>query len=407
MESEYTWAPPQYDISKAPSLKTVVQPSRSEDFSENFARVAKWSPDGSTILTQCEDRTFQLSNALDSISSQASPNKIFSQPSPILDFIWYPTASPLNPASFCFIASVRECPVKLLDAADGRLRASYRIVDHRERQIAPHSMAFNMSAERLYCGFEDAVEVFDVSRPGEGTRLPTTPSKKSKDGLKGIISALAFVPSQGSDIYAAGSLSPTSSNIAMFSETQGAEPVMPHIMYAAYRRHGPIYSWDIRTNVDVPLNVFKPNTDSERTNQKLRFDVDIGGSWLASGGPDGKISMFGLNEPDVLVEPSEDYDTEEMSPALEFDAHTDAIGSVAFNPIYPMLLSVSGSRHFQSDEGSDSSGSDDDDKGQDSLLPPRVVHLRKPRPVTLDTSIKTWSFNKQNEEQPKPQDHIN
>lgn len=43
-----------------------------------------------------------------------------------------------------------------------------------------------MHLHRLYCGFEDAVEVFDFARPGEGTRLMTTPSKKSKDGLKGI-----------------------------------------------------------------------------------------------------------------------------------------------------------------------------------------------------------------------------
>jgi hypothetical protein len=47
--------------------------------------------------------------------------RIFNQPAPILDFVWYPTASPQNPASFCFIASVRECPVKLLDASDGRV----------------------------------------------------------------------------------------------------------------------------------------------------------------------------------------------------------------------------------------------------------------------------------------------
>ena len=26
-----------------------------------------------------------------------------------------------NPATFCFLASVRECPVKLLDASDGRV----------------------------------------------------------------------------------------------------------------------------------------------------------------------------------------------------------------------------------------------------------------------------------------------
>ena len=38
---------------------------------------------------------------------------------------------------------------------------------------------------RLYCGFEDAIEVFDVHYPGEGTRLRTVPTKKSRDGLRG------------------------------------------------------------------------------------------------------------------------------------------------------------------------------------------------------------------------------
>lgn len=50
-----------------------------------------------------------------------SSSRTFRQPSAILDFIWYPTASPRDPASFCFVASVRECPVKLLDASDGRV----------------------------------------------------------------------------------------------------------------------------------------------------------------------------------------------------------------------------------------------------------------------------------------------
>lgn len=43
---------------------------------------------------------------------------------------------------------------------------------------------------RLYCGIEDAIEVFDLSRPGEGTRIPTTPSKKTKDGLKGMFKVM-------------------------------------------------------------------------------------------------------------------------------------------------------------------------------------------------------------------------
>lgn len=93
---------------------------------------------------------------------------IFPRAAPILDFIWYPRATPRDASAFCFVASVRESPVQLLDASDGRvsrlskklfrcvigddhdwqLRASYKIVDHRERQIGPHSLSFNCSAEK-------------------------------------------------------------------------------------------------------------------------------------------------------------------------------------------------------------------------------------------------------------------
>jgi hypothetical protein len=121
-------------------------------------------PDGSAVIAQCENLTFQLFNpyvsnyymyqpaqplsrVLQTVSLTQNlpsawlcfisqwwcgiPNSMTSfhlaaiqtirQPSPILDFIWYPTATPQNPASFCFVASVRECPVKLLDASDGRV----------------------------------------------------------------------------------------------------------------------------------------------------------------------------------------------------------------------------------------------------------------------------------------------
>ena len=68
-------------------------------------------------------------------------------------------------------------------------------MDHRERQVAPHSLAFNVTANkyalpscilpdkciidlccfRLYCGFDSSIEIFDVHRPGEGTHLLTSP----------------------------------------------------------------------------------------------------------------------------------------------------------------------------------------------------------------------------------------
>lgn len=42
-------------------------------------------------------------------------------------------------------------------------------------------------AARLYCGFEGAIECFDVAEPGsEGVRHALTPSRKAKNGQKGM-----------------------------------------------------------------------------------------------------------------------------------------------------------------------------------------------------------------------------
>ncbi|KAF8518200.1 WD40-repeat-containing domain protein [Gautieria morchelliformis] len=317
----------------------------------------------------------------------AAPVRNFAQPGNILGTLWYPTAVPEDPSTFCFLASVRECPVKLLDASDGRLRASYRIVDHRERQIAPHSMAFNSTASRLYCGFQDAIEVFDINYPGEGERIFTSPSKKSRSGLKGIVSSLAFCPDY-SGLYAAGTFS---SSLVLFAENSQAEiiqslggvhgpitqvkfnPMQPHIVYATSRQSNTILGWDIRGDTSIPLKKFeRPGL----TNQRLSFDLDMYGSALVTGDQDGFISCF-----DLYAEDSE-------KPSLRYKAHNDAIAATALHPFKPALLSVSGSRHFNdnlsgTEDASDSSASSD------------VAFRTRPRrsfPVSRDTSIKLWTF---------------
>ena len=47
------------------------------------------------------------------------------QAAPILGATWYPAATPLHPEAYCFAASIRGEPVKLLDATDGRVRNRY------------------------------------------------------------------------------------------------------------------------------------------------------------------------------------------------------------------------------------------------------------------------------------------
>ncbi|KAF8994657.1 WD40-repeat-containing domain protein [Cyathus striatus] len=418
--AEFTWTPPIYDLKKPPSVARHLNLVPDAQSPENFPRIAKWSPDGSVLLAQCENASYQFFSTQQPLTMQTeatASGRALSQPAPIVDFAWYPSATPNDPASFCFVSSVRERPVQLLDASDGRLRASYKIVDHRERQIAPHSLSFNLTADKLYCGFEDAVEVFDITRPGEGTRLPTTPSKKSKDGLKGIVSALSFSPSYGADnFYAAGTLTPSDSNIAIFSELQGSEPVMfigggpraavtqlrfnpvqPHILYASFRRNGVIYGWDLRSNVEEPLSVLSC-TATPKTNQKMWFDVDLGGQCLAVGDQDGGVTVFDLvagnrGESQAATQFQQRQDmVDEVSPKLEFKAHGDSVGSVGFHPIESALFTASGSRHFISGESMNYSSEDEVSEDESSLLSFITRPRKKPSPISLDSSIKIWDL---------------
>jgi hypothetical protein len=207
-ELEYVWAPPEYDASRPPTqISTTILPHDPE-CPRNFFRSAKWSvaipsrplsslmnvnanhrcPDGSCVLSQCENRTLRLFHLYVSSSSFQNPTSNFPptqtrrtppdrnlchssvihtyperphcsppehtapalQPQPlkigpifpassaILDYAWYPRATVRDPASYCFVASTRECPVKLLDAADGRVSAIPQRCCQRTRDLGVH-----------------------------------------------------------------------------------------------------------------------------------------------------------------------------------------------------------------------------------------------------------------------------
>ncbi|KAI0944727.1 hypothetical protein AcW1_002366 [Taiwanofungus camphoratus] len=472
---DFVWIPPRYNPSESPELAWCTQILSDEESPNNFARKVKWCPDGSIALAQCENGSFQFldpppklmgpttSLALHEEHPTVLRQRRFSQTSPILDFVWFPTATSKDPASFCFVASVRECPVKLIDGSDGRLRASYKIVDHRERQVAPHTLSFNATANKLYCGFENAIDVFDIHVPGQGTRLHTTPSKKSRDGLKGIISALSFSADVTSGVYAAGSLSPSapsSSNIALFTEATGEAPVMfvgaenythgtgfgvqsgvtqlmfnptqPYLLYASFRRHETLYNWDLRGNVSTPVCTYsrhvpaasnrisgRPGKDIVTTNQKLIFDIDIGGRLLAVGDQFGTMSVFDLHAGDAKSRTSsEDLQARLQGPVLQYEAHEDAIGSAAFHPLRPMLLSVSGSRHFHkhrpsstcrsesstTESGSEYGDSDNDESGDCKNNSVAKISRERPQPLTLDSTVKLWNWDP-NIDNNRPESH--
>lgn len=468
-----TWQVPAYNITSGNTrvLLSQIGLDPDLDLQHNFTRRALWCADGSSALLQCENRSFQLVHPSPGERGNITLNhtRTLCQPSPIVDFLWYPCASRHNPATYCFIASVRECPVKLLDGNDGRLRASYPIVDHRERQIAPHSLLFSPTADKLYCGFQDAIEIFDIHRPGEGERLRTRPSKKSKEGLKGIVSSLSC--STAGTYFAAGTLtsaSPVADNIALYDVSDGMQvlsvggiwthesggvvqlmfsPTNEYWLYAAFRRSPRVWAWDLR-NTSAPVCRLESKKETAvgvtpeggdfnnathvlrygPTNQKIHFDIERGGRWMSRGDQEGNIAIYDLHANQQFSESTmggmSGFGTGNagngpvnvIHPIQEFNAHSDAVGSVTFHPLQPVLLSVSGSRHFDavatpniSSTGSEGSAYSDSDsaltsdegdgkRAQHCQRPHGVIERprSRPQPTVRDASVKLWDLGFEN-----------
>ncbi|WVQ74053.1 hypothetical protein IAR50_003636 [Cryptococcus sp. DSM 104548] len=359
--------PPIYNFDAAKPYASLKSSSLGSSVARNFWRSARWCIDGSAILTTTEDRVLRVHKL-----SETSPGELtttaFPQPDSIVSSIWFSTATLSSPETFCFAAAIRDSPVKLVDGLTGVTRASYPIVDHRERFVAPHSLTFNASATKMYCGFESAIEIFDVANPGynTSTRFKTSVTRSSKDGQRGIISALSFNP-DGSGLFAAGSYDGT---VALYQEdgreavgwldgvegggvTQlGWHPLNPAMAFAASRRSGALQVFDLRYPSEPLANL---NRDG-KTNQRIWFDVDPWGRWIASGDQNGCVRVWDINDPVLPV-------------VWEQKLHDSAVGSVQFHPFYPLLLSCSGSRRYldhtsgsDGDSSSSSSVSDSDDE---------------------------------------------
>lgn len=69
----------------------------------------------------------------------------------------------------------------------------------------------------------------------------------------------------------------------------------------------------------------------------------------------------------------------------------DALGSVAFHPVKPFMLTASGSRHFFD---SDSESESDESSRRSPASDQNVKRSHWTQPVTLDSSIKVWDFSK-------------
>jgi telomerase Cajal body protein 1 len=236
----------------------------------------------------------------------------------------------------------------LIDAYTGKIRASYRPINALDELEAPTCLLFSRSRQSFYCaGFrtDRFIHYFDINHPGrDSTVLRMGKTRRSRDGQKGMISAMAesSPASTGGHLLAVGTYSPGSiyvydirthmetnsipsgkclvghgakwlkqrhnnncneeqegdnwlskAKIKWFqSKTQTGvtqlqfSDVEPHLLYSTSRRSNAVIAWDMR----MWRGSKSYEVCSGSTNQRIGFD--LAGHRLLVGGVDGQVRIY-------------------------------------------------------------------------------------------------------------------
>jgi telomerase Cajal body protein 1 len=279
----------------------------------NFPRQMKLSPDGLFALFSNEDDTVQIWSLPSGLVNKqryyqvaacdAEFNDTWNLQSSvpvgesIYDIDWYPQMNSATQGTSCYAVTSRDHPVHLFDSISGELRSSYNCVNRLDELDSALSVAFNNDGSKLYAGADSVVYCFDVASPGaQVSVVRTTKSKKDKRGIKGLISCLAFNPDR-SGVYAAGSFA---HSVGVYVENQSKSALelqqlgcgvtcmkwsrCGSYLWVGGRKTKDIQCWDIRHSRREVGRV--PREAS--SNQKLCFDLDPWGRYIASGDSNGQ-----------------------------------------------------------------------------------------------------------------------
>ncbi|KAI7823943.1 WD40-repeat-containing domain protein [Kickxella alabastrina] len=355
-------------------MSCIAETKSSDILPHTCFRSAQWSPDGTSIATSSDDNTlriYSLSETDLSLQTQIPHGETLTA------HAWYPYMSQSDPATCCIATATRDQPIHLRDTNTGRVRASYTAYDPHEKLMTAGAMQFGADGRGIFGGYRGYVAKFDLQRSGLPVdQAAMTPSRRSKDGVKGIVSCLDAAGPSG--LLACGTFSGylglrSQCNLAdsqwawVFPTEYGGRAGVGHmrwspngrVLWAESRgaaRH--IVAWDIR-DMRGPLAVIpKPAGPAMRgvaAQQRMQFDFDMGGRFLVTGECNGQVTFHDTWNLDA-------------APVVRVVAHDDLVSGVSSHPYYPMLATASGQRHFDNDSES-------------SPLPL----------LSIDNSLKVWS----------------
>ena len=335
----------------------------------NCLKGVQWSPDGTCLLTASEDqqiRLFELPPELLAGESgdAAAPSAegdgelvstvCVREGDSIYDYCWFPRMNSDEPASCCFFGASRDHPMHLWDAYTGALRASYSAYNHLDEVTSTFSMTLDPTGMRLYAGYDRAIRIFDVTRPGRQCELrQTCPSRKSREGQRGIISCLAVSPDY-SGLFAAGSYAGVvglyvDSSPTMLCALGGHRGGVTHVrfshdgtyLFSGARQDDAILCYDVRRS-QAPLASFERRC---ATNQRIGFDLSPDSRALLTGGEDGRVLVYDVLQP--------------QQPPAVWLTYPDAVNAAVLHPFLPLLGVAVGQRHFPLPAEDDS----DDEEG--------------------------------------------
>jgi WD40 repeat protein len=167
-----------------------------------------WSPDESQLIYS--------SNQIGIHTVDTNTNNFINQTPYSYD--WFPFMSNSDPTTCCFITCIKDHPVQLFDSNTRRLRFSYKTKNNADEISSPLTCKFNLFGDKIYCGMDSCIQIFDIH--GELLDIfMTSKNRKSKNGLKGLVSSIHFNP-DGSGIYALGSFS---GQIGLYDERNNEE----------------------------------------------------------------------------------------------------------------------------------------------------------------------------------------